>query len=62
GDIFLREHPRNRDVELVAELHVRELDGGSIRFRGETLLAGQTIRLELGSTTIEAELIAFTDG
>jgi hypothetical protein len=62
GDIFLREHPRNRDVELVAELHVRELDDGSIRFRGETLLAGQTIRLELGSTTIEAELIAFTDG
>ena len=62
GDIFLREHPRNRDVELVAELHVRELDDGSIRFRGETLLAGQTIRLELGSTTIEAELIAFIDG
>ena len=62
GDIFLREHPRNRDVELVAELHVRELDDGSIRFRGETLLAGQTIRLELGSTTIEAELITFTDG
>ena len=61
GDIFLREHPRNRDVELVAELYGRELDDGSIRFRGETLLAGQTIRLELGSTTIEAELIAFTD-
>jgi len=61
GNIFLREHPRNRDIELVAELRVRELDDGSIRFRGDTLLAGQTIQLELGSTTIGAELVEFTD-
>jgi hypothetical protein len=62
GNIFQREHPRNKDIELVAELRVRELDDGSIRFRGDTLLAGQTIQLELGSTTIEAKLVEFTDG
>jgi len=59
GDIFLREHPRNKDVELAVELSVRELDDGTVRFRSERLRSGQPLALELGDLTIEGEVIGF---
>ncbi|SDJ69999.1 protein of unknown function [Halovenus aranensis] len=61
GDIFLREHPQNKDVELTVDLSVRELDGGTIRFRGETLRVGQDIALELGPLTVNGEVIGFEE-
>lgn len=59
GDIFLREHPQNKDIELTVELSVRELSDGSIRFRGRTLRAGQTLALELEQITVQGEVIEF---
>lgn len=56
GNIFLREHPRNLDVTLEIELQVRELDGGSLRFRGDSLRTGDSITLELGQLRIEGEV------
>ena len=56
GDIFLRQHPRNKDVELSVDLSVRELDDGTLRFRGETLRGGQTVTLELDQFTITGEI------
>lgn len=58
GNIFLREHPRNLDVDLEAELAVRELDDGSLRFRGESLRTGDTITLELGQLRISGRVTA----
>ena len=58
GNIFLREHPRNLDVDLEAELTVRELDDGSLRFRGESLRTGDTITLELGQLRISGRVTA----
>ena len=53
-----REHPVDRDMELTVELNVRELEGGTIRFRGESLRVGQELSLEIGGTTIEGEVRA----
>ena len=59
GDGFVtREHPVDRDMELTLEFTVRELEGGTIRFRGESLRVGQQLRLEIGGTTIEGEVRA----
>lgn len=59
GDIFLREHPKNKDVELTVDLSVRELDDGTVRFRGDTLRVGDTLALELGPVTVEGTVINF---
>lgn len=61
GDIFQREHPRNVDIELRVELAVRELEDGSVRFRGQQLRTGEPVALELGALTIQGELIEFED-
>lgn len=53
-----REHPRDRDMQLTLELTVRELDDGSIRFRGEPLRIGADLAVELGGTTLEGEIRA----
>lgn len=53
GNIFLREHPRNVDVDLQVELQVRELEDGSLRFRGDSLRTGDTVTLELGQLRIQ---------
>ena len=58
GNIFLREHPRNLDVDLEAELSVRELDDGSLRFRGDSLRTGDTITLELGQIRVSGRVTA----
>ena len=58
GDIFLREHPRNLDVELGADLEVRRLADGSIQFRGEPLRTDDRIPIELGQLRITVEVTA----
>lgn len=57
GDIFLREHPTNKDVELTVELTVQELDDGTVRFRGDRLRIGQSTALDLGQLTVSGEII-----
>jgi len=61
GNIFEREHPINRDVELTTELTVRELEDGGLRFRGEPLRTGQQLTLELGSVRVTGEVFEITD-
>lgn len=56
GEIFLREHPRNLDVELEADLQARQLDDGSLQFRGEPLRIGDTIPIELGQLRVTVEV------
>jgi len=56
GNIYEREHPVNKTVTLTAELQVRELDTG-VRFKGRTIQEGNTVVLDLGTTTIRAEVV-----
>lgn len=56
GNIFSREHPTNKDVELTVDLTVREKADGTLTFRTETLRTGDTVPLELGSITITPEV------
>jgi hypothetical protein len=53
GDIFERTHPTKKDVQLVAELRVRETDSG-ILFKGSKLHNGDVIFLNLGTITVRA--------
>jgi hypothetical protein len=56
GQIYMREHPVNQDVTITVELAARTTDAG-IRFKGDLLQQGSTIRLDLGTVTVEGELI-----
>lgn len=56
GNLYLRDHPRNLDVELDAELRVQRLDDGSLQFRGEPLRTGDTIPIELGQLRATVEV------
>ncbi len=60
GDIFLREHPTNLDIDLTVELHTRDTES-TLRFHGQEIKEGDTIVLNLGHIIIEAELIAITE-
>jgi|AntDeeMetagen285_2_1112576.scaffolds.fasta_scaffold03960_2 hypothetical protein len=53
GDVYERDHPRNLDVTMTADLAVRET-GGGLKFKGESLQYGSTVTLDLGSVTVEA--------
>ncbi|MXR50406.1 DUF4330 family protein [Halovenus sp. WSH3] len=61
GEIFLRQHPRNLDVELDVSLQVRELEDGSVQFRGEPLRTGDTIVLELGQLRVNAQVTSLEE-
>jgi hypothetical protein len=56
GDIYLREHPVNKEVTMTADLRVRETAAG-LRFEGEPLRRGRTVRLDFGTTTVEATVV-----
>lgn len=56
GNLYLRDHPRNLDVELDASLRVQRLEDGSIQFRGEPLRTGDTIPIELGQLRVTVEV------
>ena len=51
GNIYLREHPTNRDVRLTVELRPIETESGN-RFHNSPLRIGQQLRLDLGTTTV----------
>lgn len=55
GNIFLREHPTNKDVRLTVQLQTLETDSG-IRFHGESLREGDQIRLDFGQTAVEGSV------
>lgn len=58
GEIFLRQHPRNLDVELDADLQVRRLADGSLQFRGDPLRTDDRIPIELGQLRVTVEVTA----
>lgn len=60
GDIFLREHPRNLDVELEVEVLTFET-GDTIRFHGDRLLEGDEITLQFPRIAIQGDVIAIED-
>lgn len=51
GNIFEREHPRNKDVYLVVEVVVRETRDG-YQFHGQPLREGNTITLDFRTITV----------
>jgi len=57
GQIYQREHPINQDVTVTAELSLRQTAAG-LRFKGQVLQQGRTIRLNLGSITVEGVLVS----
>lgn len=56
GSVNVVDHPRDRDVTISADLQVRETPTG-IRFKGESLRSGSTVVLDLGTVTVEAEVV-----
>jgi hypothetical protein len=56
GQIYQREHPINQDVTVTADLSLRQTASG-LQFKGQTLQQGQTVRLNLGSVTVEGVLV-----
>lgn len=56
GDIHLREHPRNKDVELTVELRTRETPS-TLRFHGDTLREGESLTLDFRSTIVSGEIV-----
>ncbi|MCU4975005.1 DUF4330 domain-containing protein [Halobacteria archaeon AArc-m2/3/4] len=58
GDLTTAEIIELDDRTLAVELTVRELDDGTVRFRGEQVEIGQEIAFDFGTTTVEGELTA----
>jgi len=56
GEIFERQHPVNKDVNLTVKLQVRERDS-RVQFKGGTIQEGGTILLDLDSTTIQPTVV-----
>lgn len=56
GTVNVVDHPRNRDVTITADLQVRETPT-SVQFKGESLRSGSTVVLDLGTVTVEAEVV-----
>lgn len=55
GQVFLREHPIQRDVTLTADIQVRETTNGPT-FKGRSIQQGSTVVVDLGSITVEARV------
>ncbi|MWV65243.1 DUF4330 family protein [Halorubrum sp. JWXQ-INN 858] len=56
GTVNVVDHPRERDVTITADLQVRETPTG-VRFKGDSLRTGSTVVLDLGTVTVEAEVV-----
>lgn len=57
GSVNVVDHPFLRDVTLTTELQVRETTSG-VRFKGETIRQGSTVVLDLGTITVQAEVVS----
>ncbi|WP_257299939.1 DUF4330 domain-containing protein [Haloarchaeobius sp. FL176] len=57
GNVFLRDHPVNKDVTVTAELQVRESATG-ITFKGSSLRQGETVLLDFGTVIIRATVVS----
>lgn len=56
GNIHLRDHPRNQDLELTVDISARSVSDG-IRFKGSPVREGDTVALDLGRTVVQGEVI-----
>ncbi|WP_440992273.1 DUF4330 domain-containing protein [Haloarchaeobius baliensis] len=57
GNVFVRDHPVNKDVTITAELQVRESATG-ITFKGSPLRQGDTVLLDFGTIVIRATVVS----
>jgi hypothetical protein len=58
GELFVREHPRNRDVTLTVDASARQR-GSELRFHDRPLSEGRTVTLEFESVTLRGTVLAF---
>jgi hypothetical protein len=58
GELFVREHPRNRDVTLTVDATARRT-GSELRFHGRSLSEGRTVTLEFDSISISGVTLDF---
>lgn len=56
GQLYEREHPRNRDVTLAVELRVRRTEDG-LRFRTRSLHEGAEVALDFRTIVVEGTVI-----
>lgn len=56
GTVNVVDHPVNRDVTITADLQLRETPTG-LAFKGDQLRQGSTVVLDLGTVTVEAEVV-----
>jgi len=56
GELVVREHPRDREVDLTIETSVREQQDGSIQFRGDSLAIGEDVTFQFGDVIVDGEL------
>jgi len=60
GDIFQREHPRNKDVYLTVQIRVRRTATGLL-FHAQPLQSNTNVVLDLGSVTVRGTVIEIED-
>ena len=56
GNVNVVDHPVNRDVTITADLQMRETPAG-LTFKGDKLRQGSTIVLDLGTVTVEGDVV-----
>jgi len=57
GSVNVVDHPFLRDVTITAELQVRETTNG-VQFKGESIQQGSSVVINLGTVTIEADVVS----
>ena len=57
GEVFLRDHPTKRNLQMTVELQVRETSAGPT-FKGESLRQGQQVTLDLGVVTVRPAVVS----
>lgn len=56
GNVYEREHPRNRDLYLTVELRVRSMDDG-LEFRLDPLREGSDVRLDFRTIVVDGTVV-----
>ncbi|MFB6222876.1 MAG: DUF4330 family protein [Haloarcula sp.] len=57
GSVTVVDHPFLRDVTITAELQVRETTSG-VQFKGKSIQQGSSVVINLGTLTIEADVVS----